>query len=426
MSTMPEGNDSNISPGPEKKKTKKGDPPILRNLTQAHRTGLTDRHGTFLYHIVKLQVRNGWQAVSREEILASAAEDDEVAVGNDLTNKMIGQLGPELQALKWDTEEKPYLMSGRAQDGQYGYATAIEAFATIPRRAKVAVELQNWKKYRCGYEGQISQSDFVRHFNTQFGIESATIETDLKYLLLQNYLHQYDQQPVHLQPSHRLQLEMEYLRRAATIFQPGTGSVDGVLTPRETRFLGVLWQAQHIKGKRGLTAPEIAKHLGPGEPTVETLLEHLGPSGKNMLDWDESNPRVYRLYYFVLQWPPDAAMICDLIVQESFPPLKSELVRNMSRQFGQPTKRIEKDLVAFAENAGYVEPAPANPGRILATRLARAHRPFLEWIGKRLDKWKKHNREGQTWVTKNAESKGTQSSKAKRRAMSPHKRTARR
>lgn len=217
--------DDSLLPIPDKATELDDKPREVRNLTEARQAGLTDRDGRFLYHVVKLQLKTNWSAISQAEIYNSGQEARELAASNDLSKGLIGQIGSDLQWLKWDQEERAYLETGRTKDGTHGYRTTIASCITLPRTAKVAVELQKWDRYRPGYEGQISENDFIEYFSRKFQILDGTIKADLRYLLKHHYLYPYDQESVHFRPAERLQMEMAYLARLEKLFSKGADDV---------------------------------------------------------------------------------------------------------------------------------------------------------------------------------------------------------
>lgn len=238
--------EKNPSPNSDAPGAEKATPPRrLLNLTTERKAGLTEPEGKFLYHVIKLQVRNGWQAVSQSDIYASASEPSEIDAGNGLSEHMIGVLGADLQWLKWDDEEKPYLTGGRAEvrdlplspkrlqqlaknknspkprTGKEGYTRNIEVFASLPITVKVAFELQTWRIFRPGHEGRISQDDFVEDFSVRSAINRSDVAKEIDYLHRHQYLYRVDfNTVVYLQPHLRLQLEMEYIKRTHKLFQP--------------------------------------------------------------------------------------------------------------------------------------------------------------------------------------------------------------
>ncbi|HLJ90775.1 MAG TPA: hypothetical protein VKZ53_28480 [Candidatus Angelobacter sp.] len=370
----------------------------IENLRQSHTKGLTENEGAFLYLVLKLQMGNGWQGVTQDDIYASGFDPEELKE-NRLKRQEIGRLGSGLQKLKWDDEQTAYLCGGvRSPGGKEGYALPTEVFATIPRTIKVALEAQRWKKFRPGFEGQIRRDDFVKDFSTSFRIEISAVERAIDFLLEHRYFYRFPNlEPVHFRPDHRLALEMEYLRRAEKLFQPGIALPESELTTAETAVLVELWKAKHLEQARGLTADDLKRRIGAQVPDIESLLRQLGDNGRNMLEWNLANPLIYRVYYWVLQWPPDAQFICDVIDHEAIPLPRTAVIKEMSQKFKQSAHRIKKDLLIFAETAGYIVEAPGNPGKIVATRRAKEHRPFLEAIGNLFEEWKEDNREGQTW-----------------------------
>jgi hypothetical protein len=191
-------------------------PSEVKNLGKA---GLSPTHGKFLYHLVR---SNNGRPAAINDILRSAEEIQKREKDNYLSESVIRQTGPELQTLKWESEDHPYISSCRTERAEAGYTISRqnEGYITLPRTAKIAFELTQWKRFTPGFENQIPESDFIEDFSSRFTIDKEIVRSaGIDYLVEHQHLLRFAHMPTHIGLLPRIFCELEYVKRVATLFR---------------------------------------------------------------------------------------------------------------------------------------------------------------------------------------------------------------
>jgi hypothetical protein len=180
------------------------------------------------------------------------------------------------------------------------------------------------------------------------------------------------------------------------------------MLPEEVNLLEVLWEENQHNLTRGFTVSSLSKRLRRSGDHVEKVLEELGPAGRNMINSGETDlksllipkrPERYRLNYYVLQHPPAAKAVCDLIAVSVSPLDRKGYIASLSRSFNVPTAVARRELLERAEISGYIAPSADNWARVAATPRAREHHPFLMRVIKRWKEWETKSADGQRWIS---------------------------
>src|SRR5579871_3144302 len=198
--------------------------PVPPKPIKAAYHGLPATVGKFLYHLAKLQYKEGAQKISQKLLGDSCESPEERNLGNRLSRTQIGGIARSLRDHKWDLDTKPYI-AGKKNTGQNGYST--EAFATDPLTIKFAFELARFPKPQP--DSLIRKSEFINKFLKEhedalqtLGRAKADIDKSVNFLKKHAYIDIVNEHGVeHIRRLERLQYEFrEYLSRAEKLFPP--------------------------------------------------------------------------------------------------------------------------------------------------------------------------------------------------------------